>query len=406
MEQFDEKRFIKDIYECEKYKYVLQERKKNINNEIRKETTPKACALPDFDKVYKMYRKKPIEHVSVPDMPKCNNNSGCGTNFLLSIPMGLVIGGIIGLIIDIIISCFTDSIGFTTPGLIPLFLTPLICFFKFLKEDSDSDRYYNNKIAERENALKKNEEIDRKNADRETMAKKSAKMHIENESKRFEKVEKVRIEKYRNSTNYKLAIDEEAIIDENLNRINATLNMLYNLRINDVLCLHPSYRGLETMSIIFGYFDTGRCSQLRGFDGAYNLYEDEKYKGLIIIGLENISRQLDTLNGTMYYVSKTLDECKIQLSDIAHTNRQIVESMNNANNQLNSINDNISDFKSDIKQQNKENQDRLDLIQNNVKKISYYTKANAFVNAINTYYTVDVNEKTKTNVNNIINEAK
>lgn len=162
MEQFDEKRFIKDIYECEKYKYVLQERKKNINNEIRKETTPKACALPDFDKVYKMYRKKPIEHVSVPDMPKCNNNLGCGTNFLLSIPMGLVIGGIIGLIIDIIISCFTDSIGFTTPGLIPLFLTPLICFFKFLKEDSDSDRYYNNKIAERENALKKNEEIDRK----------------------------------------------------------------------------------------------------------------------------------------------------------------------------------------------------------------------------------------------------
>ena len=59
-----------------------------------------------------------------------------------------------------------------------------------------------------------------------------------------------------------------------------------------------------------------------------------------------------------------------------------------------------------FKQQNKENQDRLDLIQNNVKKISYYTKANAFVNAINTYYTVDVNEKTKTNVNNIINEAK
>lgn len=48
------------------------------------------------------------------------------------------------------------------------------------------------------------------------------------------------------------------------------LQKLYNYNI-----IHPKYRGLIPVCSLYGYFDTGVCTQLEGHEGAYNKYDTE-----------------------------------------------------------------------------------------------------------------------------------
>lgn len=155
-------------------------------------------------------------------------------------------------------------------------------------------------------------------------------------------------------------------------RIKETINRLYDLRINGRLCLHPNYRGFIPISIIFGYFDTGRCSQLEGHEGAYNLYEDEKMKGMIIEKLDLISKQINKLNGTMLYVGKTIEECNSRLAELEVGSQAVIRSLeknsSNITNQLNEISSNAK------------------TIETNTANAEYYAKIGARITAFNTTY--------------------
>lgn len=159
---------------------------------------------------------------------------------------------------------------------------------------------------------------------------------------------------------------------EEYKRIKEIINQMYNFRIDGKLCLHPNYRGFIPISIIYGYFDTGRCSQLEGHEGAYNLYEDEKMKGIIIEKLDLISKQLNKLNGTMFYVGKTIEECNSRLSDLESSSNRMISSVNNMNN-------NVSNRLSSVSNQ-------MSVIDNNIAHSAYYAEASARMSAFNTAY--------------------
>lgn len=94
--------------------------------------------------------------------------------------------------------------------------------------------------------------------------------------------------------------------------------------------IFPKYRNIEAMTTMYEYFETGRCTSLKGPDGAYNLYETE-LRSKAIIGkldvvsdkLDVISDQLRTMQASQYVlykavegVDKRLDAMSRTLSDI------------------------------------------------------------------------------------------
>lgn len=73
--------------------------------------------------------------------------------------------------------------------------------------------------------------------------------------------------------------------------------LLTQLYAQDII--HPKYRNFLAIAQIYEYFDTGRCTELGGANGAYNLYESELRQNIIIDRLDVIVSQLQMLNRTI-----------------------------------------------------------------------------------------------------------
>lgn len=104
---------------------------------------------------------------------------------------------------------------------------------------------------------------------------------------------------------------QESVIP-NINQTEAILNKVYSANI-----IHPKYRNFVAVSQIYEYFETGRCSELEGPNGAYNLYENELRLNTIIDKLDIIISQLATLNATMGMVVSAINYSNSMLSDIS-----------------------------------------------------------------------------------------
>ena len=95
--------------------------------------------------------------------------------------------------------------------------------------------------------------------------------------------------------NYRAACDEIAVLEEHLADTRRTLERLYS---ND--WIYGKYRNLVAMTTMYEYFITGRCSELAGPDGAYNLYEQETRQNVIISQLDRIGSQLEDIKANQY----------------------------------------------------------------------------------------------------------
>ena len=72
--------------------------------------------------------------------------------------------------------------------------------------------------------------------------------------------------------------------------------------------IHPKYRTLVAVAQMYEYIDTGRCTELEGPNGAYNLFEKELRDNTIIDKLDVIIDNLEQLNATMNYISRSIDK--------------------------------------------------------------------------------------------------
>lgn len=91
-----------------------------------------------------------------------------------------------------------------------------------------------------------------------------------------------------------------------------TLKKVYSINV-----VHPKYQNMVAMCSIYEYFETGRCTSLKGADGAYNMYEAELRQNLIIGRLDTIIKKLDTIKNNQYTLYCELRETNRILQSIS-----------------------------------------------------------------------------------------
>lgn len=80
-----------------------------------------------------------------------------------------------------------------------------------------------------------------------------------------------------------------------LSETQAVLDKLYSADV-----IYPKYRTLLALTSIYEYLVTGRCEELSGAHGAYNLYEDEVRKDMVISQLNTVIENLEQIRQNQY----------------------------------------------------------------------------------------------------------
>ena len=105
-----------------------------------------------------------------------------------------------------------------------------------------------------------------------------------------------------------------ATLEKPLKETKENLERVYSKNI-----IYPKYRNLPALTSIYEYYVTGRCEELSGPYGAYNLYEDEVRKDRIISQLNTVIANLEQIKQNQYKLYEQV--CQIQ----SNTNRMVSE---------------------------------------------------------------------------------
>ncbi len=132
--------------------------------------------------------------------------------------------------------------------------------------------------------------------------------------------------------NYNLEMDRKteeenvkiAFIKEKLEETEEILKKLYNFNF-----VHKKYQNFIAIVTICEYFETGRCSTLEGYIGAYNIFEQEMLQKTIVSKLDDVLDSLDQIKANQYAVY-----CAVQQGNVMFS--QLYANMNNISNNLSS----------------------------------------------------------------------
>lgn len=111
---------------------------------------------------------------------------------------------------------------------------------------------------------------------------------------------------------YEIATAEVEKLDKPLEETQALLAKLYD---EDII--FPKYRNMIAMCSIYEYFASGRCTELTGPTGAYNLYESELRQNLIINQLEQVNANLEQVRKNQYILYQGISETNETLKDVS-----------------------------------------------------------------------------------------
>ena len=85
--------------------------------------------------------------------------------------------------------------------------------------------------------------------------------------------------------------------------------------------IHPKYHGLIPVCSLYGYFDTGVCTQLEGHEGAYNKYDTESRLDYIICKMDEVLKHLEEIKNNQYQLYSAIQESNAQFNKlISNTN--------------------------------------------------------------------------------------
>ena len=106
-----------------------------------------------------------------------------------------------------------------------------------------------------------------------------------------------------NETNKNLAHVESELRD--------VLNKLYDENV-----IYGKYRNFVAVATLYEYIDSGRCSELEGANGAYNLLESEIRADRIISSLNRIVTNLEDIKNNQYTLYKSIECANIATINI------------------------------------------------------------------------------------------
>ena len=109
-----------------------------------------------------------------------------------------------------------------------------------------------------------------------------------------------------------------AYFEKPLEETQAVLDKLYSVDV-----IYPKYRNLPALTCIYEYLVTGRCDELAGPHGAYNLYEDEVRQNMVISQLNAIMENLEQIKGNQYLLYEQLTKIRRESEEITHELRMI-----------------------------------------------------------------------------------
>ena len=120
-------------------------------------------------------------------------------------------------------------------------------------------------------------------------------------------------------TKFEAASTEVAKLDAPLVETRQLLDQLYAMDI-----IFPKYRNMVAICTMYEYFAAGRCTELTGANGAYNLYEQELRQNLIINQLEQVNANLEQVKQNQYILYQGIMETNQALQSMSHDIRGIL----------------------------------------------------------------------------------
>lgn len=109
--------------------------------------------------------------------------------------------------------------------------------------------------------------------------------------------------------------------------IRENLNQLFSLNINGRPVLHKDYRDIVSVATIIGYLEARKCTELEGYQGAYNLYDQQKRYNTIISKLDLVIDHLE---------------------DIKYSQRDLYDAIHDVDNRVNRLNGEIMSISDNI----------------------------------------------------------
>ncbi len=231
-------------------------------------------------------------------------------------------------IVLFVVKAFIPGLICIVIGIIPVFLRK--------RTDKSKKEFVLNRI--RQENDEKRREYDKKVRDAEERYNRDKKTYDSKIQNIKEKNEEAKVR----NRNAAIARDElKPVISElnkNLAEAKKKLQEYYDLDI-----IFGKYRGLVPVSMMYEYLASSRCSSLEGPDGAYNLYEAEIRQNIIIVQLQTIISQLESIKQNQYCLYQ-------QLKEIEGNTREMNNSLNRISRDLDRIKD-ISAYSASVQTQ-------------------------------------------------------
>ncbi|MBR5247254.1 MAG: zinc ribbon domain-containing protein [Clostridia bacterium] len=107
-------------------------------------------------------------------------------------------------------------------------------------------------------------------------------------------------------------------LNDQISDITDVLGNLYALNV-----VYPKYREMLPIITMWEYFDSGRCTDLTGADGAYNLYESESRQNIIISNLNQAVSMLAQIRDNQYALYEAIEESNVIAERLCYQNESI-----------------------------------------------------------------------------------
>lgn len=177
------------------------------------------------------------------------------------------------------------------------------------------------------------------------------------DEKEYKKIEKenrtIQLQNEKNHEKIRWKIKQiECEMNNVTNTYNKTWNILQSYYALDII--YKKYRSFVAISSIYEYFESGICTTLTGYEGAYNLFENEARQNMIITKLDDIIRHLDRIEQNQYMLYSAIKECNERIDRLNGSCSKMLSKMTTLENS-----NEIMEYNSQITAKNAEATNRI-----------------------------------------------